>query len=425
MTHLLMLTAGSRGDVQPFIALGRRLQAEGYEVTLAAGAMFQGLVESYGVPFAPLDDEILRLKDTPAGQRAIEGQSSLSLMKRAMPMLRRMVDDAWTAAEHCGADAVIFHPKTLAGMHIAEARRIPAIMALTMPFMHATAVFPNPALPVPGLSGFTNRLSYQLTPLMSAAYGGVTSDWRKSRGLPGRSRFRSDAVDWQGEPTPTLVMVSEHVLPRPAEWPSQVIMTGYWMLDDAPGWQPPADLAAFLNAGDAPVYIGFGSMTGTKAAERARIAIEALQASGLRGVLATGWGGLNPSHVPDTVHVLKETPHSWLFPRMAAVVHHGGAGTTAAGLMAGKPTLVVPFFGDQPFWGQRVEALGVGPAPIPQKKLTANNLAQALRELNENTTMRERAEVLGRQLRAEDGTAIAVNHVRQWVSEPTPEQQRV
>ncbi len=418
MTNLLLLTAGSRGDVQPFVALARKLLSAGYTVTLATGAMFREIVERHGVPFAPLNDDILRLKDTPAGQRAMEGQSSLSLMKQAMPMLRRMVDDAWTAAEACKPDAVIYHPKTLAGPHIAEALRIPAIVALTVPFLHATADFPNPILSIPRLGDWANRLSYRLTPLMSAAYGGVTNGWRKAHDLPAASRFRDDAVSWNGQPAPTLVAVSTHLVPRPADWPPQAIMTGFWLLTSDESWQPPADLAAFLDAGDPPVYIGFGSMTGSRAAEHARTVIDALQASGLRGVLATGWGGLAPEDVPPGVHVLKEAPHDWLFPRMAAVVHHGGAGTTAAGLAAGKPTLIVPFMGDQPFWGARVAASGAGLQPIPQKQLTAERLTAALDKLARDPDLRERAAVLGEALRAEDGPARAVEHIQQWAGAP-------
>jgi UDP:flavonoid glycosyltransferase YjiC (YdhE family) len=164
----------------------------------------------------------------------------------------------------------------------------------------------------------------------------------------------------------------------------------------------------FLQSGPPPVYIGFGSMAGRDPERRAEIALEALKRSGQRGVLLTGWGGLQPRDLPDDVYAVDSVPHDWLFPQMAAVVHHGGAGTTAAGLRAGTPTVIVPFFGDQPFWGRRVAELGVGPAPIPQKQLSVERLAAAIRTAAGDPAMRARAQELGRRIRQEDGVARAV-----------------
>jgi sterol 3beta-glucosyltransferase len=210
---------------------------------------------------------------------------------------------------------------------------------------------------------------------------------------------------------PVLYGYSSHVLPRPCDWPDYYHVTGYWFLDES--WQPPADLVDFLNAGAPPVYIGFGSMGSRNPEEAGRIALEALAKSGQRGILASGWGGLKSSDVPDNVHMVTSLPHSWLFPRMTAVVHHGGAGTTAASLRAGVPSVVVPFMGDQPFWGRRVSALGVGPAPIPRRRLTSQRLADAIRECVTNPTMRQKAGELGQRIRADDGIGAAVAIVRQ------------
>jgi sterol 3beta-glucosyltransferase len=171
-------------------------------------------------------------------------------------------------------------------------------------------------------------------------------------------------------------------------------------------------LQAFLNAGEAPVYVGFGSMIAESPEVTTRTVIEAFQRSGQRGVIASGWGGLRPSDLPDSIYLLKEAPHEWLFPRMSAVVHHGGAGTAAAGLRAGKPTVICPFIADQPFWGKRVEALGVGTAPIPQKQLTAEKLAAAIRTAATDQGMRQRAAALGQQLQAEDGVGNALKVIQ-------------
>ena len=191
-------------------------------------------------------------------------------------------------------------------------------------------------------------------------------------------------------------------------------MTGYWFLDPSIEWTPPADLVDFLQSGTPPIYIGFGSMGNRKPEETTRIALKALAMTGQRGVLAAGWGGLSQTDLPETVHMISSIPHSWLFPRMAAVVHHGGAGTTAAGLRAGIPSIVVPFFGDQPFWGQRVAKLGVGPVPIPKRQLSAERLTAAINQAVQNRPMRNQAAALGEQIRAEDGIAQAVSIIQHY-----------
>jgi sterol 3beta-glucosyltransferase len=178
-------------------------------------------------------------------------------------------------------------------------------------------------------------------------------------------------------------------------------------------------LEAFLEVGDPPVYIGFGSMAGRKPERLAGIVLEALARSGQRGVLLTGWGGLQTDSTPEHLFVLEAAPHSWLFPRMAAAVHHGGAGTTAEGLRAGVPSIIIPFVLDQPFWGARIKALGLGPEPIPQKKLTAVRLADAIGIAVSDSTMRERAAAYGAAVRAEAGTGNAVNIIKQYLGEPT------
>ncbi len=250
-----------------------------------------------------------------------------------------------------------------------------------------------------------------MVPMISAPYGDVIGAFRQELELPKRGRFLNETRLPNGRPTPTLYGISHHLIPRPADWPPEVQASGYWFLEQSGNWQPPDDLTAFLQAGPPPVYIGFGSMAGKHPDKLAAIAVAALQKNGLRGILATGWGGLQPGDLPETIFQLKESPHDWLFPQMAAVVHHGGAGTTAAGLRAGRPTLICPFLGDQPFWGEQVHRLGVGAKPIPQKKLTADNLAAALTTLVSDQMMQQQAAALGQKLRAEDGIGTAVQFI--------------
>jgi sterol 3beta-glucosyltransferase len=190
-------------------------------------------------------------------------------------------------------------------------------------------------------------------------------------------------------------------------------VTGYWFLDHPPDWQPPADLVDFLESGPPPIYVGFGSMPSRDPEKICRIVLHALRQSGQRGVIATGWEGLSQSDLPDEVFVIEAVPHDWLFPRMAAVVHHGGAGTTGAGLRAGVPNIVVPISNDQPFWARQVKALGAGPAPIPRKRLTADRLAHAISVAVTDESIRKRAAELGETIRAEDGVVNAVRIINQ------------
>jgi UDP:flavonoid glycosyltransferase YjiC (YdhE family) len=207
---------------------------------------------------------------------------------------------------------------------------------------------------------------------------------------------------------PVLYGYSSHVIPKPSDWEEDTHVTGYWFLDPVDEWTPPAALIEFLEAGPSPVFIGFGSMSSRKPEETTDLIVEAVGQARQRAIILSGWGGLQRSSVPDTVFMVDSVPYPWLFPRVSAVVHHGGAGTTSAGLRAGVPSVVIPFFGDQPFWGQRVAALGVGPEPVPRKKLSVERLARAIEEAVTDEGMRRRAAELGAKIRAEDGIGRAV-----------------
>jgi sterol 3beta-glucosyltransferase len=209
---------------------------------------------------------------------------------------------------------------------------------------------------------------------------------------------------------PTVYGLSPAIIPKPADWRNTEIV-GDWFLA-ADDWIPPVDLLGFLASGSPPVYIGFGSMGSRQPEETADLVLQAIDRTGQRAILQAGWGGLSKADVPANILMVNSVPHTWLFPRMAAVVHHGGAGTTAAGLRAGIPSIVIPFFGDQPFWGQRVADLGVGTAPIPRKQLTVERLAQAIHRAVTDPLMRQQAADLGATIQAEDGIDRVVEIVR-------------
>jgi UDP:flavonoid glycosyltransferase YjiC (YdhE family) len=411
---ILILTLGSRGDVQPYVALGAGLRSAGHAVTLTTLESFAPMAAEQGLGFHPLRGELLELMQAPAGKAALAGKGNpLALLRQVMPMYRAMLEEEWAAA--AGAELVIYHPKALGGHSIAEKLGIPGILALPLPLYSPTAAFPSPILPFASLGPALNRLSHgAAVGLASASVRGVLNRWRKEAlGLPPAR----DELMLRGRPVLRLYGYSPAVLPPPADWDGNSVATGYWFLDRPAGWEPPQPLAAFLRAGPPPVYVGFGSMPAQDAERLTATVLAALERAGQRGVLATGWGGLAAADLPPHVYLLDAAPHDWLFPQMAAVVHHGGAGTTGAGLRAGAPTVICPFFGDQPFWGRRVAALGVGPAPIPQRQLSAERLGDAIRTAATDGAMRERAAALGARISGEDGVARAVALIEAQVGE--------
>ncbi|GAA2034972.1 glycosyltransferase [Agromyces tropicus] len=417
MSRILVVTVGSRGDVQPYLALAKGLQDAGHDVALATCERFAPFAAEHDVPFAPLSDEILMLLDSDAGRSALDDASgffgtvkaNLRLARAAGPINERLMHDVWEAARAFEPDLVVYHPKAIAAPHVAERLGATPVLGLVVPVSVPTGDFPMVGLPALRLGRWYNRLTYRLVGLGYASYDRMVDRFRRATlGLGERKHAALTTTLPDGRPIEVVHGISEHLLPRPADWPEHVHETGYWFLDVADAWSPPEELVAFLDGGDPPVYVGFGSMAGRDPKRITRAVVGALEAAGVRGIIATGWGGMDAEDFPDSILRIDEAPHDWIFPRVAAVVHHGGAGTTAAGLRAGRPTVVCPFIVDQFFWGRLVAEAGAGSAPIHQRKLTAERLAAAIREVVEDAGIRSTAEDIGRRIREEDGVAAAV-----------------
>jgi sterol 3beta-glucosyltransferase len=339
-----------------------------------------------------------------------------------MRLLRRLLDrtaptmmrEAWDACQ--GTDAVISTATSESfATSIAERLGVPHVSALVAPAFVATRrgaaslipVFPNRESVLNYVVGklFAEAGFYRLSSKLINAFRAETL------GLPSQSVSQYAA---RARRRPVVHGYSKHVVPPPADWPEAFHTTGYWFLEED-HWEPPAELVAFLDAGEAPVCIGFGSMTGRDPSAFARLLCDAVSRTGRRAILLSGWGGIGDAALPPNVLRLDAAPHAWLYPRTAAVVHHGGAGTTAAALRAGVPMVVVPHLGDQPYWGQRMHALGVAPKPINRPKLTAENLAGAIGEAVSDAATRNRAAELGAKIRAEDGIAEAVRVIERYL----------
>lgn len=419
MTKILITTFGTRGDIQPFIALGKGLRAAGYTVAICTSEGFRPFVEEYGLDYLFMDNELLRLSQAVLDETGgIRG--TLSIASRMMSAIRKSMEDEWEAARTFQPDLIVYHPKCFGSLHVAEKLKIPAILSLPLPFFTPTRAFPMPFMSNIQLGGWFNRFSYDLmTTLPSAMYASTINNYRRNTlGLAPAGRLPSLHRHSDGRPVPVLYPYSTHLLPVPEDFPPYAHVTGYWFLDRPADWQPAPELVQFLEQGTRPIYIGFGSMGARKGRKRASIVLEALEKSGQRAVLVSGWGGLKAADLPESVFMAESVPHDWLFTRVAAVVHHGGAGTTAAGLRAGKPSIICPFIADQPFWGKLVNQQGIGPKPIPQSSLTSDTLAAAITTAVQDETMQRRAAEIGENIRSEDGVGRATEIVGTIVNQP-------
>jgi len=417
---ILIVTFGSRGDVQPYVALGQGLQAAGHSVGLCTSLHFAAFVSGHGLAYLPMNNGFVELLASLEGRAGLERMQSLPgtlltvarLAPKVGPLQFETLQDAWRAARALRPDLILFHPKLPGVVDIADTLGIPAIMAALFPQYVPTADFPCLGFPNLPLGAGYRRLTYRIVDrLASRIGGGPVRTWRRANGLGPRPAQIGLLTDGQGRPIPVLHGYSPHVCPTPKDWPKSAVTVGYWPLRASPRWTPPAALVEFLAAGPPPVYIGFGSMAGSNPARLTTIVLEALRLAGRRGLLASGWGGLAPQRLGGDQFAIQEVPHEWLFPQVAAVVHHGGAGTTAAGLRAGRPTVICPFFADQPFWGRRVQALGAGPAAISQKQLSVERLADAIKAATTDPQIASAAAALGISLRAERG----VEHTIAWI----------
>ncbi|KAB8339024.1 hypothetical protein FH972_021963 [Carpinus fangiana] len=449
--NLVIHVVGSRGDVQPFVALGKVLKEKyGHRVRLATHQVFKDFVSENGLEFFSIGGDPAELMAFMVKNPGLmPGFDTLRTgdIGRRRHEIAKMVKGCWRSCIEAGdglgaeasddtieqvlshdpsgdpaarpfvADAIIANPPSFAHIHCAEKLGIPLHMMFTMPWS-PTQAFPHPLANIQSSnadSKMTNFVSYALVDMMTwQGLGDVINRFRqRDLGLepisltwaPGMlSRMR----------IPYTYCWSPALIPKPQDWEKYISISGFYFLNLATNFTPEPDLAAFLEAGPPPVYIGFGSIVVDDPNAMTKLIFEAVKKTGQRALVSKGWGGMGADElgIPDNVFMLGNVPHDWLFKKVSCVVHHGGAGTTAAGIACGRPTVVVPFFGDQPFWGAMVAKAGAGPEPVAYKDLTADILAQSITKALEPASI-EKAKALSESISHETGTETGAQSFHQ------------
>lgn len=435
--NIVIMVIGSRGDAQPFLKIGKVLKEEyGHRVRIATHPAFRDFVEKdSGLEFFSVGGDPSELMafmvKNPGMIPKLETVKAGDIGRRRAAMAE-MFGGFWRACINATdnerdtrnlkmmgekppfvADAIIANPPSFAHIHCAEALGIPLHLMFTFPYT-PTQAFPHPLATIKKSNvdpGYTNFMSYPLVEMMIwQGLGDLVNDFRiKTLGLDPVSTLWAPGSTYRLH-VPFTYLWSPGLIPKPEDWGEEVDVSGFVFLDLASSFKPPEDLVEFLDAGDEPIYIGFGSIVVEDADRFTNMIFEAVRLAGVRALVSKGWGGLGlgEDDVPDNIYMLENTPHDWLFPRVKACVIHGGAGTTAIALKCGKPTMVVPFFGDQYFWGSMIGSAGAGPAPVPYKKLTAESLADGIKFCLTDEA-RSEAEKIARSIELEgDGAKNAV-----------------
>ena len=407
VVRVLIVTSGSMGDVAPYTGLGGRLRDAGHEVTVATHAPFRATIEAAGLGFRAIPGDMRALLPQARGQDGVTSGTSPRALARLLRIARPLVGSLGAgiadAVSAVRPGAVLLSTLVAPlGYQVADGFRVPWAGVFLQP-VQPTREFGSVLVGGRSLGPYGNLLLGRLVDVsVRPLYAGPIRNLRRDLGLPPaslRALQRSQQFRY-----PTFHGFSPSVVPRPADWPAAMRVTGYWWPARPAGWTPPPALVDFLAAGPPPVFIGFGSMAPGRGERFAGPVLAAVRRADVRAVVQAGWSGLDVGAADDVITV-GELPHDWLFPQVAAVVHHAGAGTTAAGLRAGVPAVPVPVLADQPFWARRLTALGVAPGPLPLSSLSADRLAAALRAVTTDPHYAARAAAIAARLSTEDGAA--------------------
>lgn len=411
--RITIFTAGTQGDVRPLVALGLGLTRAGHAVRIATGNGCAALIEEAGLEFAPLSADFLEvMKRDPAVLR--RGRNPLALLPRLRGHFREMTVNwaAEGAAAAADADLLIGNGMTaVLAASLSEVLGVPWVETQLQPTTPCPDIPPMalkpPRRPYPAWVNLALYRVLRITTWQMLAPG--YTQLRRDLDLPPLPR---SGPGFAGQGRKLLYGFSPTLCPPSPHWPEEERVTGYWHLDTPGDWRPQPALQQFLEDGPPPVYAGFGSMHSAEALKVAAQICAGIRASGRRAILATGWGGMAVASGPDILTVA-DCPHDWLFPRVALAIHHGGAGTAAAAARAGIPSVVMPRFGDQPFWAWCLQQRGIAPPPLEQKRPSVNAVAGAVRQAL-TPEMQAKARAMGARMRQEDGIGRAIAQLRDW-----------
>lgn len=406
--RVAILTYGSRGDVEPFVALGHELRLAGHPVRIAAPGAFRSFVEGWGLEFVPIPGDPDELG------HAFAERAGLSLPRMVASMIRHVLPIAGAALrsvqEAAGGADLIVHSflMTDAGRTLARQQGVPDVSAQFFPIFVPTATFPAVAAPDLPFGGLYRRSTHVLNTAIFR-YGGRLLYRRlrsTSPGLPELARWPFSGP--ASERPPILFAYSPSLLPPPPDWPPNATVTGYWRLPLPPAWSPPESLDRFLKSGPPPVYFGPGSMRSEAIHRLVPMLIDAAASCGLRVVVGGSAEAIGRDFASDQVIRVEGIPHQWLFPRMRYILHHGGAGTTGSAAAAGIPSSAIAFSADQAFWARRIARLGLGPGAPPAKTVTHADLGRLLEAVLKDSSYEQRARVMGEAIRKENGAGAAL-----------------
>jgi sterol 3beta-glucosyltransferase len=410
--RIAILTYGSRGDVEPFIALGIGLRKAGHPVVLAAPAPFASLVEPHGLDFEPIAGDPDELAQAFADRAGLSWPRMIArMMQHVRPLARAAFDTVEKASRN--ADLIVHSfLMTDAGHTLARSRGVPDVSAQFFPVFLPTSAFSAVGLPDLPLGALYRIAGHTLNTAVFRHGGRLLY-----RILRASARDLPDLAPWpfggrDGGPTPILFAYSSRILAKPPEWPSWAHVTGYWQVRPPISWEPPEAAAEFLESGPAPIYFGPGSMRTENLARLLQTVVASIRAVGQRAFLGVSPEVLDGELRGADVCAAVGIPHSWLFPRMRHILHHGGAGTTGAAAAAGVPSSAIPFSADQAFWARQIQRLGLGPAAPPARRLTRERLEAVLKAALGDPSYARRARFVGDQLRGEDGVAAAVRVIQ-------------
>ena len=416
---ITLMTIGTHGDVRPYVALGKGLKAAGFEICVATHEEFRGFVTDNGLQFHPVKGNPRDMLASDTGQQLMASGKSVTkffaeFRNAAEKDMYEGFSDCYEAAK--GAEAIIF-PFFVAGVGYQIARKLDCktILGYLQPTLPTNA-FPVIMLPHLYLGGFLNKASHKIGEgIFWHFFHDTLARWSQEiLSLDSPSRWRPPFKALAKESL-VLMGFSKYLVPTPLDWKKKVHLTGFWSLPTGQHYTPPATLERFLEQSPTPIYIGFGSMAEKEAQQLQEDIATVLEHTGQRAVLVSGWSALNSQGISENLYCLESIPHDWLFPRVRMAIHHGGAGTTSTAARAGIPQIIVPFFGDQPFWGQRIFGMGAGPRPIPRTALNADKLEHAVRQVLEHPRYTEHAATLGKRLQQEDGVTNAVQQIQAFL----------